>query len=185
MTLALLVGGALLSLGACQTTVEEDDDDGAGGSSGATTTTTVASVAATTTGGGVGLPVSCWNGLAECHPLTNEPCAAGETCDAGVDMTGNPAVTCYPPPNTQAVGQACDAAQGPFCQGGSTCVQGVCAQLCCSAADCTGGLPCTPFDPAMGTLGACAEAPMCSGPGGPCVDNADCCSNDCHVVHCH
>lgn len=29
------------------------------------------------------------------------------------------------------------------------------------------------------------EVPPCAGPGGFCRTNADCCSNDCHINHCH
>lgn len=174
----------LCVLGACQTTVEDDDDEGSGGS-GATSTSSTSTVTTTTTGGGVNLPAGCWNGPATCDPRTNEACGPDEACDAGLDENGAPEVTCFPPPNTQALGQSCDPAQGPFCVGGTTCVQGTCERICCSAADCDGGLPCTAIDPQLGTLGACVEAPMCSGPGGPCAENADCCSMDCHAGHCH
>lgn len=182
---ALALTAIFCALGACQTTVEDDDDDDGTGGAGATSASSTTTAVTTTTGGGVSLPPGCWNGPATCDPRTNAGCGPDEACDAGLDENGTPAVACFPPPNTQGLGQACDPNQGPFCQGGTTCVNGTCAALCCSAADCGGGLPCTAIDPQLGTLGACVEPQMCSGPGGPCSENADCCSNDCHVNHCH
>lgn len=186
---ALSLAVALCTASACTTTTEDvdDDDDGSGRASASTSTAVASSSSssASTSGGGGTLPAGCWIGEASCDPRTNAPCEAGEACDAGLDENGVLTVSCYPPPNTQALGAACDAAQGPYCEGGTTCVQGTCARLCCSAADCDGGLPCTAFDATKGTLGACVEEKTCAGPGGACVENADCCSNDCHFNHCH
>lgn len=166
-----------------------EDDDGSGGSGGSSSTGG-AGVGGqggqpATGGGSAGeLPASCFVGAASCNPLSNAPCGQGEACDLGVDGTGTPALSCFPPPNTQILGQACDPQSGPFCAGSMTCFNGTCAPYCCSNSDCR-GVPCTPFDASLGTLGACAEAPMCQPAGGPCAVAADCCSNDCHLDHCH
>ncbi|MEM9696881.1 MAG: hypothetical protein AAGA56_30375 [Myxococcota bacterium] len=135
----------------------------------------------------VGLPPGCWNGAASCNPLTNDGCGTGEACDAAME-NGMPALSCFPPPNGQGIGEPCDIDRGPFCAGGSTCVAGACAAMCCSAAECSNGLPCSPIVTEMGTLGACAElpeAPECGAPGAFCTAPSDCCSNDCHIDHCH
>ncbi len=130
------------------------------------------------------LPAGCFSGPASCQPLTNAPCAAGEACDVGLDENGMPALMCFPPPNAQALGEACDPANGPFCAPTLACASGTCAQLCCGDLDCE-GVSCTPLDPSLGTLGTCSEPPTCEPSGGPCVMPADCCSNDCHAGHCH
>jgi hypothetical protein len=72
-----------------------------------------------------------------CNPVTNAACdtAAGEACDFG-----GTAFKCYPAPNTINLCQACDATNGPFCKGGETCDNGVCAKFCCTNADCGAGM---------------------------------------------
>lgn len=70
-------------------------------------------------------PASCWTkNEAECNPLTNEPCPAGEACDIGGlgDSTVAPVVACFGGDNTQEPGEACDNSEGPFCQPGYRCV---------------------------------------------------------------
>jgi hypothetical protein len=47
--------------------------------------------------------------------------------------------TCFPPPNTAGIGQACDNSAGPYCQHGLACDAAVCREYCCSTADCTTG----------------------------------------------
>ncbi|MBM4358161.1 MAG: hypothetical protein FJ096_08615 [Deltaproteobacteria bacterium] len=73
----------------------------------------------------------------QCNPVTNEPCnsGAGEACDFGQD-----GFVCYPAPNDQKLCEECDAANGPWCEGGHTCGEdGGCAKYCCDDGDCGGG----------------------------------------------
>jgi hypothetical protein len=74
----------------------------------------------------------------QCNPVTNEPCdtAAGEACDFG--QSG---FVCYPAPNDQKLCEECDAANGPWCEGGHTCGEdGGCAKFCCDDGDCGTGI---------------------------------------------
>ena len=70
------------------------------------------------------LSASCFSAnTAECNALTDEGCAAGEACDyASGNTDAKPAVSCFGGSNTQAVGESCDNALGPWCQPGLHCV---------------------------------------------------------------
>jgi hypothetical protein len=138
---------------------------GASGASGAGATSAGGS---TSNGGSAGsstLPAGCFQGASvECDPFTNAGCAAGEACDVGVDSDQALHLVCYPPPNTQALGAACNAQSGPFCQAGGVCTgsPGICVPFCCNDSDCSAGTSCAPIDPSVGTLGGC----MAAGTGG-------------------
>jgi hypothetical protein len=80
---------------------------------------------------------NCYAGQGTCDPLTPGSCGAGEACDIG--MSG---FECFPPPNDAQIGGACDNSAGPYCTNGAACVMMVCAEYCCSDADC-GGKTCT------------------------------------------
>ena len=134
-------------------------------------------------------PASCWTGPRECDPRSGEPCAAGETCDIG-NSDGAPVLTCFPPPNTAQLGDACDLHGGPFCSAGLLCGPAAqCVPFCCSDDECSGpGESCEAVDEGLGTLGGCIDAttiPECTPPGGHCTQPSDCCSDDCHGNHCH
>jgi hypothetical protein len=102
----------------------------------------------------------------ECNPVTNEGCAAGDNCDANTDSNGNLiGFVCYSG-DTQTVCQSC--AQSDLCAVGTTCftldstgTEAVCAQYCCTDADCGAG-KCsitlqgtTLFGPLAPNLGVC------------------------------
>jgi hypothetical protein len=170
-------------------------EGGAGGSAGGETTLGGAGGEATggaVTGGAGGtaaLPPTCFAGPAECDPRTNEGCDAGQACDVGQE-DGEVQLLCYPPPNEAALGAECNLTYGPFCQGGLVCgPAGACIPFCCGDEECTGpNEVCNPIATELGTLGGCIDPetiPDCSPPGGPCSENADCCSMDCHNDHCH
>ncbi len=70
-------------------------------------------------------PESCWTkNDAECNPLSNESCDAGDACDVGGlgDPTIAPLLGCFGGDNTQGPTEICDNAEGPFCQPGYHCV---------------------------------------------------------------
>lgn len=140
-------------------------------------------------GGAATLPATCFAGPTECDPRTNDGCAMGEACDVGQE-DGEVQLLCYPPPNEAPLGGECNLTYGPFCQGGLVCgPAGACIPFCCADEECTGpNEVCNPIAAELGTLGGCIDPetiPDCNPPGGPCVENADCCSNDCHNDHCH
>ncbi|MCK6535870.1 MAG: hypothetical protein L6Q84_23115 [Polyangiaceae bacterium] len=96
-----------------------------------------------------------------CNPVTNQGCASGEACDLGSQQGGGSVLKCFPPPNTQKLGQACsNGDNGPFCEGTMRCDDevdgggGTCKKFCCAKSDCGGG-NCTPFEASAGTLGTC------------------------------
>ncbi len=135
-----------------------------------------------------GLPFECWlprNSF--CNPANNDGCAPDEACDIAVDEQGQPIVMCFPPPAEQQLGEVCDNSAGPFCAGGLRCMGGECRDTCCEHSECSGGERCVPLDPLLGTLGICADdaGPTCAPPGGRCSRPSDCCSNVCHIDHCH
>jgi hypothetical protein len=137
---------------------------GASGNSGASGTGGEAAGAGTSSGGSSGssaLPAGCFQGAsAECNPLTNAGCSAGEACDAGIDESQAVHLVCYPPPNPQAIGDTCNAQSGPYCAPGGVCTgsPGICVPFCCDDSDCSSGTSCAPIDPAIGTLGGCLQA---------------------------
>ena len=71
-----------------------------------------------------------------CNPVTNAPCTTGQSCDFADMGMG---YKCYDPPNDVKICGACDAQKGPFCEGGSTCDNGLCVKYCCTDADCGAG----------------------------------------------
>jgi hypothetical protein len=122
-------------------------------------------------GSSVSLPAGCWNGTAQCNPVTNEGCpGAGEACDLAGDGSGATTLSCFPDGNTEATGAPCDQANGPWCQATNTCIDpdadggaGMsCHKYCCDSADCPTGTNCMAFDQSAGTLGFC----LGSGTGG-------------------
>jgi hypothetical protein len=101
-------------------------DAGAGGNAGGTGDAGGEAGGALDAGdaGGGYVPSSCWGPDAECSPLGNDGCdALAESCDVGVDENGENTVTCFPGPNTQRAGEACDVNRGPWCVPGYHCVQ--------------------------------------------------------------
>lgn len=135
------------------------------------------------------LSISCWvppNSF--CNPADNSGCAADEACDVATDENGQPIVTCFPPPAEQGLGQPCSNDRGPFCAGGLRCMDGQCMDTCCENSECAAPLRCVPLDSRLGSLGVCSDAPpmpACARPGAFCAQSSDCCSNDCHIGHCH
>jgi len=93
----------------------------------------------------------CWCGPVECDPVSNSGCSSGYACDVNNDNS----VQCFSPPNEQGLYDYCDNSNGPFCQGGLACWDGVCRQRCCSSDDCDPGEECVAKNPSLGTLGAC------------------------------
>lgn len=73
---------------------------------------------------GVELPEGCWTvNEAQCNPLTNAGCAAGDACDFGEgDSEFEPVLGCFGGDNTQGPGESCDNALGPWCVPGFHCV---------------------------------------------------------------
>jgi hypothetical protein len=80
-----------------------------------------------------------------CNPVTNEPCASGQTCDTTADSSGNiNGLACYSGENTATLCSACSVTQGPLCAGGLACADvgsalTACARFCCTDADCGSG----------------------------------------------
>ena len=110
---------------------------------------TVTSVSATTTTGG---------GVANCNPVTNEPCDAGAACDFDPN-TGN--FVCFAPPdNTEDICDACNDSGGPWCMGTMTCIGtgNICRKYCCDDSDCAPSLTCT-----KGTRAGFPDVGICQG----------------------
>jgi hypothetical protein len=80
-----------------------------------------------------------------CNPVTNEPCAAGQTCDTTSNACGEVnGLACYGGNNSAELCALCSATEGPFCAAGLACtsVSGdvtACARYCCTDADCGSG----------------------------------------------
>ena len=146
------------------------------------------------------LPFSCFIGPSPCDPRSGEGCAEGETCD----FSSESELGCFPPPNTAAVGEACDNSAGPYCAVGGWCApdsitgEPFCHQVCCFDSECSApGLECAGIftDPNIGSLGLCKfpseesdddEAPGdCLPSGASCSTTDDQCCGYCHVGHCH
>ncbi|MCS6899759.1 MAG: hypothetical protein RMJ98_06475 [Myxococcales bacterium] len=127
------------------------------------------------------LPSSCWTGLKSCNPLSNEGCdgAEGWACDLSEE-----GFQCFEPPNSQKLGDKCNNQKGPYCEGGNHCDGNTCAAFCCTKEDCQGDEECDPLGQ-EGSLGICRKLGSCKPPGGFCTKDEDCCSQDCHVDHCH
>ncbi|MEL6181110.1 MAG: hypothetical protein AAFS10_19295 [Myxococcota bacterium] len=170
-------------------------DDTVASSNNTTGTTTPSD---TTSGGNTSdsaqraLPLACWVPPGSlCDPRDGEGCdlAAGDTCDLAENAAGSLGIGCLPGPNTQAVDAACDPAAGPFCAPGMHCHDRTCKHFCCSDSECDAGTRCEPFSANVGSLGVCTSGstttPMCGSAGASCQIASDCCSNDCHIGHCH
>jgi hypothetical protein len=128
-------------------------------------------------------PVSCFAGEATCDPRTQAGCVAAEGCR--LDAAGGSSLSCQAA-GLNAVGAPCSSDDS--CVAGAFCgVQGRCVRYCCEQADCAATTEvCKPLQSASGTLGGCfASGPMCKKAGASCTRNSDCCSDDCHVGHCH
>lgn len=70
-----------------------------------------------------------------CNPVTNEGCSgAGQACDAKGE-----GFACFPPPNENAVCEACSMAEG-YCASGHFCAGGTCVRYCCDNGDCGTGV---------------------------------------------
>lgn len=170
----------------CSVKSTKSNDDGAGGAAAVTTGTGVSTgtatgpsaVQATATTGPTASVASTGSGMvvAECNPITNEPCntAAGEACDISNSMDGAfLGFVCYPAPNEKALCEACDGGNGPWCQGTMTCAGSKCARFCCDDGDCGTGT-CVKDDgmggeafPGLGAIGLCLDAmqaPACDAP---------------------
>jgi hypothetical protein len=108
----------------------------------------------------------CWTaGPVRCDPRSNAGCdtAAGQVCEIGQNASKAYTLECFPPPNTQKLGEACSRKSGPYCGPTLHCaLDGTCRHFCCSDADCTGrdsqciALPGGTF----GTIGVCAKGPF-------------------------
>jgi hypothetical protein len=93
------------------------------------------------TGGGVSKPTctgipaaapsggSCYQGGA-CNPVTNAGCQGTGSCDLS-----DQGFACFEAGTVDPCG-ACNAASGPFCSKGNTCLDTTCAHYCCTDADC-------------------------------------------------
>jgi hypothetical protein len=102
----------------------------------------------------------------ECNPVTNEGCPAGSNCDGSVDSSNNLiGFVCYTG-DTSTVCDSCTTQD--LCGVGTTCVAltsagttAVCAQYCCTDADCGAGKCSTTlqgsslFGPLAPNLGVC------------------------------
>lgn len=102
---------------------------------------------------------SCVPASLGCDPVTSGGCAIGSSCDKST--TG---YLCFPPPNTEALCDACDNDNGLFCSPGSTCVSGRCARYCCEDGDCSAEGFCTSRDEYG--IGVCMEKQGNGGAGG-------------------
>ncbi|MFO0638989.1 MAG: hypothetical protein U0183_07240 [Polyangiaceae bacterium] len=131
-------------------------------------------------------PSSCFRrGQAMCNPVSGAGCLGGERCDFSETEAELTLACTQESSGTLEVGARCTANGAP-CARGSRCAEGVCRAFCCTGSDCTvSGETCLPFDDRMGTLGVCAIKPACVKAGESCKRSGDCCSNDCHVGHCH
>lgn len=81
------------------------------------------------------------NGAA-CNPVSGEPCdtANGEACDVNANGDG---FQCWGSVNDTPICGECDAAAGPYCEPGMTCLSdAACARYCCDDGDCSDGGRC-------------------------------------------
>ena len=83
---------------------------------------------------------AAWPQFAECNPVSQEGCdfAAGEECD--LEQSGN--FVCFPSGNTEPPCAVCDNGNGPWCQPGMHCHEGMCRRYCCDDSDCGPSLTC-------------------------------------------
>lgn len=132
-----LAGVALAAVGCSSSGSNSSGTSGSGGSGTSTVTTTGVTASTTTATTATTTSSSSGGGwTASCNPVTNEPCAAGEACDA----SNNDTFQCFPPPNDANVCGMCDNMNGPFCKGGHGCAaKNGCAKYCCDDGDCGTG----------------------------------------------
>lgn len=81
---------------------------------------------------------SCYPPATGCNPVTND-CPTGETCYYDVFEM----LSCGTGTGTETVCEACNEEDGPYCNGGLSCVGALgtqCARYCCTDEDC-GGAP--------------------------------------------
>jgi len=109
---------------------DADAGSGASGASGASGS----SGTGNTSIGGTGDGGNGEGGNSSCNPVTNEPCALGEACDAADN-----AFVCFAEGNVGGLCEPCDSDAGEFCQGGLACVGTTCMRYCCTDADCGTG----------------------------------------------
>jgi hypothetical protein len=101
------------------------------------------------------------NSSLNCNPVTNGSCKIGQACDGSKDS-----YSCYGPPNTEEICDACDHNTGLHCRGGFGCIQGKCAKYCCDDGDCSEEGSCALKD-GLG-VGVCLIVPPeAAGAGGP------------------
>ena len=146
------------------------------------------------------LPMACFIGPSACDPRNGEGCGEGSACD----FSGDGELMCFPPPNTAAIDEACNNAEGPFCASGGWCApdsvtgDALCHKVCCSDSECTEpGFECVGVftDPNIGSLGLCKiptegdsggdDSGSCLPPGASCSMSNDQCCGYCHSGHCH
>jgi hypothetical protein len=94
-------------------------------------------------------------GTIACNPVTNAGCVAGDACDT--DGAGG--FVCYPPPNTEALCDACGPNAAGYCQGGMACysVTDTCARFCCNDGDCGTGVCDLTYFGAGSPVGICVQ----------------------------
>jgi hypothetical protein len=106
-----------------------------------------------------------------CNPVTNQPCASGQTCRVTVDSSQNLTGFACVASNDAGLCEPCSDFYGPVCAGGLACTialnqQSACARYCCTNDDCGDAGVCAVVD-GMGNmlfgtlapnLGVCALA---------------------------
>ena len=123
----LILAGAGAAWAGCSSDETGDADAGSGASGSGGT--------GNTSSGGAGVGGDGEGGHdPSCNPVTNEPCALGEACDAGDN-----AFFRYAEGNVGGLCEPCDSDAGEFCRGGLACVGNTCMRFCCTDADCGTG----------------------------------------------
>lgn len=119
---------------ACQNTSQVACVDGSAKVSGCDTQGTAYLTCVQGGGGG-----ECYDGHGDCNPMKNTCTTAGTACKLAQDELFH----CFDPPNSLAVGAACDNANDQNCVHGAVCVgappNATCIALCCEQTDCTAG----------------------------------------------
>lgn len=113
------------------------------------TTTTVGSGGGGGAGGGSGGAGGIGGGMAPttlevtCNPVAGGDCAEGEACDVLLVGGVRAGLRCAPPPNRARLCAPCDPVSGPFCEPGTTCLDGSCRRFCCEDGDCPSDTTCS------------------------------------------
>jgi hypothetical protein len=76
-----------------------------------------------------------------CNPVTNQPCASGQTCRVTLDSSQTPTSFTCVASNDAGLCTPCSDSTGPVCGGGLSCSiavppQSACARYCCTNDDC-------------------------------------------------